>query len=209
VPSEPVVIRPYRPADLDALYRICLLTAASGEDATAMFHDPDLPGHVFAAPYGVLEPSLAFVAADDAGVGGYVIGALDTRAFEDRLERRWWPRLRGRYPVPEPHIPFEQLDFEQQVIRGIHYPFGHSDEIVRRYPSHLHIDLLPHLQGHGLGGALMATLLDALRAQGSIGVHLYCAPDNVRAAGFYRHLGFTPVDPDSPLIYVMDLRDGE
>ncbi|HEY1620939.1 MAG TPA: GNAT family N-acetyltransferase [Streptosporangiaceae bacterium] len=207
--SEPVDIRPYQPADLDALYRICLLTAASGEDATAMFHDPDLPGHVFAAPYGVLEPSLAFVAADAAGVAGYVIGALDTPAFADRLERQWWPRLRGRYAAPDPDIPFEQLDFEQQVISGIHHPFGHSEEIVRQYPSHLHIDLLPRLQGHGLGGAMMATLLDALRAQGSAGVHLYCAPDNARATGFYRHLGFTPVDPDSPLIYVMDLRDGE
>ena len=36
------------------------------------------------------------------GVGGYIVGALDTSAFEQRQERDWWPRLRARYPEPSP-----------------------------------------------------------------------------------------------------------
>jgi hypothetical protein len=63
-------IRRYRSGDPDDLYRICLLTADSGQDATSLFRDSRLPGHLFAAPYGVFEPSLAFVAVDAAGVGG-------------------------------------------------------------------------------------------------------------------------------------------
>ena len=59
-----------------------------------MFEDPRILGHVFAAPYGLFEPSLAFVAEDEAGVGGYIVGALDSRAFEERLEADWWPALR-------------------------------------------------------------------------------------------------------------------
>src|SRR5580700_2330225 len=91
-------IRPYRPSDLDELYRICLLTGDAGQDATPLYQDPRLLGHIFAAPYGILEPSLAFVAEDAVGVGGYIVGALDTQAFEARLESEWWPGLRGRYP---------------------------------------------------------------------------------------------------------------
>jgi hypothetical protein len=48
----------------------------------------------------LFEPALAFVAQDTAGVGGYIVGALDTPAFEQRLERTWWPHLRARYPDP-------------------------------------------------------------------------------------------------------------
>src|SRR5215471_16523372 len=93
-------IRRYQAADLADLYRVCLETADSGQDATGFFSDPMLPGHVFAAPYAIFEPSLAWVAEDAAGVAGYVLGALDTRAFEERLERYWWPALRARYPDP-------------------------------------------------------------------------------------------------------------
>ncbi len=75
-----VRIRGYRPGDLDDLYRICLQTGNQGADATALFRDPDLLGHVYAAPYGLFEPALAFVVEDQAGVGGYCLAALDSRA---------------------------------------------------------------------------------------------------------------------------------
>ena len=98
--SEPVRIRPYQPDDLDDLYRVCLQTADNGRDGTSLFRDPKLPGHVYAGPYAIFEPSLAFVAEDTAGVGGYVVAALDSQAFEQRLERDWWPALRATYPEP-------------------------------------------------------------------------------------------------------------
>ena len=98
--SERARIRPYRPDDLDELYRICLQTADNGQDGTSLFRDPRLPGHVYAAPYALFEPSLAFVAQDSGGVGGYIVAALDSHAFERRLERDWWPALRASHPEP-------------------------------------------------------------------------------------------------------------
>jgi hypothetical protein len=98
------LIRPYRPSDLDALYRVCLLTGDDGQDATSLYSDPRLLGHFFAAPYGLFEPALAFVAEDTAGVGGYILGALDTQAFEDRLERTWWPGCAPAIPIPRPAL---------------------------------------------------------------------------------------------------------
>ena len=45
-----MIIRRYRSGDLRDLYRICLRTGKSGDDATALYRDPDLLGHIYAAP---------------------------------------------------------------------------------------------------------------------------------------------------------------
>ena len=187
----PARIRPYRPADIDALYQICLLTGDAGQDATSRYHDPKLLGHCVAAPYGLFEPSLAFVAEDTSGVAGYIVGALDSQAFEKRLERDWWPRLRTRYPEPPPGLRAQRWTPDQSLAHIIHHPLRTPDELAARYPSHLHINLLPRLQARGYGRQLIQTLTAALRDQGSRGVHLHVALGNQRAAGFYRHVGFT------------------
>lgn len=207
-PGGQARIRPYRPGDLDALYRICLLTADNGQDATALYDDPRLPGHVYAAPYGLFEPSLAFVAEDASGVGGYVVGALDSLAFAERLERHWWPGLRSRYPEPPAEIPPGQWTPQQHAAYRIHHPWGTS-AVARRYPSHLHIDLLPRLQGGGHGSRLIRTLTGALRARGSAGLHLHVGLANQRAAGFYRHVGFAEYPADGVHVFTMDLRDAQ
>lgn len=56
-------IIPYEPRFLPDLYRICLLTGDS-----ALYCDPDLLGHYFAAPYAVLEPAPAFVLTDEGAL---------------------------------------------------------------------------------------------------------------------------------------------
>jgi len=202
-------IRPYRASDLDELYRICLQTGDSGQDATSMFKDPRILGHVFAGPYGVFEPSLAFVAEDELGVGGYIVGALDSRAFEKRLDAEWWPALREQYEPPPADLPPDQWTPDQGAARFIYSPLRAPDELVGAYPSHLHVNLLPRLQSQGLGRRLMDTLIGELRKQGSVGLHFFVAPTNERAAAFYRHLGFAEVSADLPvpvLIFAMDLR---
>jgi ribosomal protein S18 acetylase RimI-like enzyme len=199
-------IRPYRDSDLDELYRICLQTGDGGEDATSRFADPQILGHVFAAPYGLFEPSLAFVAEDEAGVGGYIVGALDSRAFEQRLEADWWPALRDRYPAPPPELPPDQWTPDQRAADLIHVPPTVPAELAQDYPSHLHINLVPRLQGQGLGRALMNTLTRALRERGSVGVHFFVRPANQRAIGFYRHLGFSVISAEGVVIFAMGLR---
>jgi ribosomal protein S18 acetylase RimI-like enzyme len=203
--SEEISIRPYRPDDLEDLYRVCLLTARDGGDATSLYRDPRLPGLVYAAPYGLFEPSLAFVAVDAEGVGGYILGALDSRAFEDRLERDWWPQLRRRYPEPAPESPERPWTQDQTMAHQFHHRWPLDDELIQLYPSHLHIDLLPRLQARGQGRLLITTLLGELRARGSRGVHLNVNPGNQRAAAFYEHLGFTERPATDVRVFVMKL----
>ena len=202
--SEPARIRGYQPEDLDSLYRICLQTADNGEDATALFADPELPGNVYVGPYCAFEPSLAFVAADAARVGGYIVAALNTADFERRLERDWWPQLRARYPEPSPEAA-ERLPLPQRyAIRNIHHHFGAGTAVTERFPSHLHINLDPRMQGRGAGRRLIKALTDRLRTLGSPGVHLIVGDANQRAIGFYRHVGFTEL-ATGPHIFAMRL----
>lgn len=181
-------VRPAMESDRAALYRICLETGASGEDATHLYRDPMLLGHVYAGPYLTHDPAFAFVLEDGAGVTGYVIGTADSQAFEARLERDWWPELRARYAAPT--APPEARTPDERLIHLIHHPHRTPDDLQATYPAHLHIDLLPRAQGGGHGRQLMHTLLGALRTAGVPGVHLGVGERNVRAQGFYRHLGF-------------------
>ena len=190
----PKPLRPYVAGDRDALYDVCLRTGDSGGDATGLYAEGRLPGEVWVGPYVEFEPSLAAVLDDGSGAGGYVLGALDTRAFEARCEREWWPALRLRYAAGS--APEGTRD--ARVIALIHDPPVAPDHVVAEHPSHLHIDLLPHWQGGGWGRRLIEGLFDRLVAAGSPGVHLGVGRANTNAIGFYGRMGFTVLDDSSP-----------
>ncbi len=184
-----VEIRPYRTSDLDTIYDICLATGDAGADASHLYRDAKLIGHVYAGPYGVHAPKTAFVAQDESGVGGYILGPADTRAFEDMLEALWWPSLRARYPDPaHPVTPDERMQ------RLIHHSARMPRRIVDAYPAHLHIDLLPRLQGRGLGRRMIARWLASVAAMGVGAAHLSVGMRNERAVRFYRAYGFHEVE---------------
>ena len=182
--------------DLPGAYRVCLQTGDSGRDATSMYRDPDLLGHVYVGPYIVGQPDLALVISDRDGVGGYLLAAEDTREFGAWAEAHWWPALRLRYPASEGDSA------DDQVIRLLHAPPRSPDIVVADYPAHLHVDLLPRLQGHSHGRALVGTLLVALRARASPGVHLEVGADNGNAIAFYRHLGFTELERSEASLFM-------
>jgi ribosomal protein S18 acetylase RimI-like enzyme len=205
--SQSAFLRRYQPADLDDLYRICLQTSDNGRDGTALFSRPRLPGDLYVGPYALFEPSLTLVAQDGAGVGGYIVGARDSLTFEQSLERDWWPALRSRYPEPPPRLARELSVQEQNALHDIHHPWPTADGLADEYPSHLHINLLPRLQGRGIGRQLIAALISELRDQGSSGVHLLVGRANQRAAGFYRHVGFTELPGTAIRVFAMSLGD--
>jgi len=203
---EQIQIREYQPDDRDQVYRICLQTANNGGDGTAIFRDPRLPGDVYAVPYAIFEPSLTLVAEDADRVGGYVVATLDSQEFGRRLERDWWPAMRARHPEPPPDLARGLSVQERTALSNIHHSWKPGQHVPSGYPSHLHINLLPPLQGRGVGRRLIATLLARLREQGSPGVHLASGLANLRGPGFYRHLGFTELAASDMHMFAMDLR---
>ncbi len=194
------VVRPFRPSDEAAVYAVCLQTADAGRDATALYDDPALPGHLYVGPYLTLEPELALMLEDGFGVCGYALAALDSHLFYERFQREWLPPLRGRYPTPngDPSIWSASEAVRAQFhAPDIFWPEPHAD-----FPSHLHIDLLPRAQGQGNGRVLMDTLLTALRQRGSPGVHLGMHVANARALRFYTRLGFRELARRGKTLYL-------
>lgn len=190
-------IRPYEPADRDALYEVCLRTGDSGSDATGRYFLPTLLGDVFVGPYLALQPEFAFVVDVGAGAQGYVLGALDSAEFAARCEAEWWPARRERYAgtiVPDGFT-------DPWVLRWITAPPA-VPPFADRFPSHLHIDLLPDVQGGGWGRLMLERLFTALRAAGSPGVHLGVGRGNMNAIGFYRHLGFEELAEDADTLWL-------
>ena len=187
----PETIRPFHPSDLPALYRVCLLTGDAGADATGLYRDPDLLGHLYAGPYPIADPGLSFVVVDDDGVAGYIVATADTYRFERWLDSSWYPVLRAQHPL----LDDPQDGTRDHVLaRTIHEHVPADAPLFRRYPAHMHIDLLPRAQRKGLGRHLIDTLADALRERGVPGLHLGVDPRNVGGLAFYDRLGFQPTD---------------
>ncbi|HEY7815436.1 MAG TPA: GNAT family N-acetyltransferase [Nakamurella sp.] len=184
------VIRPYRPADRDAVYDVCLRTADSGGDATALYRDPELVGDLFAGPYVLLCPEFAFVLDDGRRPVGYVLGVPDSTGFFKALRTEWLPLVGTRNPLPAG----EPRDRDEEMAVLLHNPEGMIVPELADYPAHLHIDLLPSHQRSGYGRKMIATLLDALHKAGVAQVHLGMLTTNKAAGVFYERLGFHHLD---------------
>ncbi len=202
---EPVLaeIRPTRPDDRDALYQVCLRTGDAGGDAGVLFEDSRLLGEIYVGPYLMLPSGIGLTALEDGMPSGYALAAIDTRRFEADCEATWWPALRARYPDPGP----DPSTRDEELTYLIHHPPHASEEMVGSYPAHLHLDLLPQLQGRGIGTAMMSRLLDELTDHRAPGVHLGADPRNTRAIGFYAHLGFL-ILAEEPNVVWMGMRLG-
>jgi ribosomal protein S18 acetylase RimI-like enzyme len=94
---------------------------------------------------------------------------------------------------------------ERYALYDIHHPLATDPGLARRYPSHVHINLLPRMQGRGLGRQLIAALRSRLRSHGSAGAHLLVGRANLRAAGFYRHIGFAELPGTTVRTFAMML----
>lgn len=182
-------LRPFRPGDEPALADICLRTADAGADATGVFEDDAIWAEVFVLPYVHRHPDLAFVVeADDGRVVGYLVGTDDTDAFEDWFHDAWWPQHGAAWPLPET----EQSRQDGTLIYAYSRRAG-AEPYARQYPAHLHIDLLPELQGQGWGRRLIEAFVSALRARKVPGLHLVASADNAGALAFYPRVGFDPI----------------
>lgn len=189
-------VRPLEISDIDALYAISLATGASGSDASSLYADPTLMGAIYSVPYAVLSPETAFVVEDRQGVAGYVVGALDTIAFEARLEAEWWPALRARHAAPPSASP-DRWNADERRIAQIHHPRRTPSVVAQAFPSHVHINLLPRIQRQGAGTALLKRWAERMRALGPVGVHAGVNPGNRGALAFWEARGMTLLPPVS------------
>jgi GNAT superfamily N-acetyltransferase len=182
-------------SDLPYLYEICLKTGDEGKDASALFFDPYLIGHYYAAPYLVYQSGICFVAEYEYRPQGYILAVPDTASFKQWMEEQWLPPLRKRYQKP---FPLSCSEKEKEIIDLIHerkFPINITEQPwLTDYPAHLHIDLLPGIQGKGQGRVLIYKLFDELALKGVSGLHLGVSSSNLGAIAFYQKMGFSVLE---------------
>ncbi len=188
-----VLLRAANISDLPELLRVCLETGDSGKDATHLHKLPNLVGEIYVAPYVIHEPKFAYALLAGERVVGYLLGVLDTKAFEDVLLEKYWPIAKAKYQK----IDSELTPSDQELIKELNKQGFSDGALTAKYPSHLHIDIVEAHQGAGYGKSMIAFLLDELKLAGSSGVHLHMSASNDRARGFYKKFGFIEVLEDA------------
>lgn len=188
-------IRKGKAEDLEALYAIALLTGDNGQDASRLYGDPHMIGHIYAAPYLMVDGGFCFVAEDEAGVCGYVVGTADTEVFARTLEQEWWPALRKRYPEPD---AADRAHWSPDEWRAhlFHHPEMPPRAVVEAYPAHLHMNLLARARGHGLGRRLLGAALRHLADLGADHVHVGAGWTEAGGAAFWQACGFEVLNDD-------------
>ena len=133
---------------------------------------------------------------EQRNVVGYIIGTPSVPEFVSRWQQEFLPNLPADFK-PRPARAAKRFWNTDRPV-ALQYRVHHPEEqiypeiplLMRDYPAHLHIDILPEFQGKGYGRTLMTTFLGRLRDQGVKGVHLNMAKYNVRAGLFYQKMGF-------------------
>jgi ribosomal protein S18 acetylase RimI-like enzyme len=191
-------IRSYKSADTSAVYEICLKTGNSGQDATHLFSDPLVLGHIYVGPYMVFEPQSVFILEDDQGPCGYIMGVLDSQTYYQWMHSEWLPKIRVDYkkPTGDP----DTWDETEKITNLLFHPV--SQRLLPAFPSHLHIDLLSRAQGKGQGKLMMDRFIDYLRYNKISGVHLELSSKNERAFNFYRKYGMQELDRNNESIFM-------
>ena len=191
-------IRSYNPADTSAVYKICLKTGNAGQDATDLFFDPLVLGHIYVGPYMEFEPQSVFILEDDQGICGYIMGVLESRTYYQWMHNEWLPKILVDYkkPTGDP----DTWDETEKTTNLLFQP--ESQRLFPDFPAHLHIDLLSRAQGRGQGKLMMDRFIDHLKFNKIPGVHLELSRNNDRAFRFYCKYGMQELDRNDVSIFM-------
>ena len=164
-------IRKYQADDKDSCQRICLETflgkRSPKTDKMLLLLYNDY--------YLEKEPLNAFVLTDDERVCGYI---LTSESF---------PEYREIF-INEYLSSLKKLSLKQYLLKKISLFI--EGKIAKRFPSHLHIDILSPYTGKGSGSEMLGLALNALREKGVKGIFLGVGSNNRKAVKFYLKQGF-------------------
>lgn len=176
--------------DIPYLSEICLKTGCSGRDASDLYSDPYMLAQFYAIPYLAYSTDHCYVVeAEVNGIlrpVGYILGVEDTTKFTTWLEEAWLPQVRKSYRLTGAYHSAAERSF----IELIQQPITVDEDIVKHYPAHFHMNVLPGFQDRGYRRKLTETLWDSLKDKGVAGVHMGFAADKVGAFAFYQAMGY-------------------
>jgi len=193
VPSSKIfTIRPYLPADKDAVYDICRKTCDDGLDGTDVFPElPDLIADKLIGGFLTLSPELSFVVEDEDGICGYGLAALDAKQYLKKLEMAWLPELCSKYPEPGKS---DMLSPAEEIISSLHsYKPSIPDALHKLHPSVIKLSCLATVSDFSVPKRLLACVMAALKSNGSFGAYCEVNVGDKNMLEFYGKLGFLEV----------------
>jgi len=185
--TDEIEIRPYRAADRVGVREVAYRTGYMGEPPDWYWRDFTSFANIWTSYYTDREPESAFVAERQGRVVGYLIGCVESSRVlspATALRREVMRRFLLLRPGTARFLWRSLLDAARQ--RPV--PTGEVDD--PRWPSHLHINLLPEARGLGVGVGLMNDWFSRLRQVGSPGCHLGTLAENATAIAFFERVGF-------------------
>lgn len=186
------IIRDYRPEDREAIRRICYDTGFMGGPVTEQYRDYESFVDMLTSYYTDAEPQHAVVAELDGKVVGYILACLDTRKM---WSTNW---------IAFKHAALRGVCFRPGTarfwFRGWYDTFadigkpGRTKIDYDRFPSHVHVNLLPEGRGASLGTEFFFRVFDKLKAAGSTGLHGESMIENTKMIDFgTKRLNYEPL----------------
>lgn len=184
-----MIIRPYEERDRENVRFVCL----NSEGACTM--DEKKQNFILTTYCDYFiekEGENCFVACDENDRAiGYVLCAENYDKYKKVFFREYLPRI-------------ERKELGSRVSAGLSAFLQKIHK--KKYPAHLHIDILPEYQRMGLGHKLMDALCEHLRKKGVKGVSLTVSYSNKKGRSFYEKYGFTLLEEIKPAaVYALKL----
>ena len=169
-------IRKYEAKDKEYLRDICIKTSklpvetqTQREFLYLMYNDY----------YTEIEGRNCFVAVNENDIPvGYILCAQNFAAYSKAFRRIYLPKIKK--------LGFNYYIMAESEMMG-HRLFS------KKYPAHLHIDILDVCQGQGVGTRLMNELKSHLKSKDISALMLSCGGDNTMAVKFYKKNNFRVV----------------
>jgi ribosomal protein S18 acetylase RimI-like enzyme len=194
-----IEVRPYDVADRDELVDVVFEAAGEGAPSSEVWGHHASLAEVYLTPYLDLEPASVFVVTVDGRPAGYLAGCVDESAFPSEEERTSAAIRKYRlFRMPGPRRFLVRAKIDTALLRLRRVPIA-GELSDPRWPSHLHIDLMPAARGTGAATRLMELWFERLRSVGSPGCYLQTSAENHRAVAFFERVGFERYG-DNPVV---------
>lgn len=158
------IIRPYSPADRDAVRHICCETGCSGEPVDKLFRDRDVFADFFTRYYTCWEPENSFVAEVDGRVVGYLLACF-------RYHYHSFATLAITLGIITPKVAWRLLSGkynkqDRSFIRWCCFSGNKETPKAPKAAAHFHFNILPEFRNSGLGYRLYQALNKRAKEKG-------------------------------------------
>lgn len=165
-------IRPYRPADRDAVREICCRTAFRNMGCEKLFEDRELHADYWTSYYTDYTPDEVRVIEQDGTIIGYFFGLTDGAHYHRVMARRIVPRVLAKTLWRAALRRYKQPETYRYIRFSLLHAWREAPAVdYTAFPATYHCNILRKGYGQGYYTELVLAFLDRLDSLGITGIH--------------------------------------